>query len=120
MHMMPTCPLADALRDSPCSSSSTSSSTPPLWIDTGNFLMCGFIPHLSSDRLSTFSSVDKSQSHLLGDSCSEIPRFNIQTEIDKFFPGGVEDNSISLKFPILFANPLIIPLPHMSFLGMFI
>lgn len=80
--------------------------------------MCGFIPHLSSDRLSTFS-VDSSQSHLLGDSCSDIPRFNIQTEIDKFLPGGVEDNSISRKFPILFANPLIFPF-HMSFLGMFI
>lgn len=30
---------------------------------TGNFLICGFIPHLSSDRLSTFS-VDSSQIHL--------------------------------------------------------
>lgn len=50
--------------------------------------------------------------HLLGDSCSDVPKFNIQTEIDKFFPGGVEDNSISRKFSILFANPLISLLPY--------
>lgn len=49
---------------------------------------------------------------LLEGSCSEIPKFNIQTEIDKFFPAGVGDNSISRKFSILFANPLIFPFPH--------